>query len=196
MLAGAVSARVRRAVLTVTGFMQESTMPPGVSFGISVVLSFVAWGVVARRYIWPALRNKTRADALRPILVLHGFRFVGLAFLVPGVVSPDLPPAFARPAAYGDLLTAILALLALACLRSKLGIVLAWVFNIVGSADLLHAFYRGNDTTVGVAPGLQGAAYFITTVLVPLLLITHGLVFRLLLHKGAVAASGGSQRAA
>jgi hypothetical protein len=29
--------------------------------------------------------------------------------------------------------------------------------------------------------GLQGAAYFIPTVLVPLLLITHGLVFRLLL---------------
>jgi hypothetical protein len=114
---------------------------------------------------------------------LHTFRFVGLAFLVPGVVSPDLPAAFARPAAYGDLATAILALLAIAALRSRPGTILVWALNIVGSADLLYAFYEGNRTGVGLAPGLQGAAYFIPTVLVPLLLITHGLVFRLLLKK-------------
>jgi hypothetical protein len=111
---------------------------------------------------------------------LHSFRFVGLAFLVPGVVSPDLPAAYARPAAYGDLATAILALLAIAALRNKLGIILVWAFNLLGTADLLHAFYEGNRTGVGLAPGMQGAAYFIATVLVPLLLITHGVVFRLL----------------
>jgi hypothetical protein len=60
---------------------------------------------------------------------------------VPGVVSPDLPAAFARPAAYGDLIAAVLALLALAGLWSRLGIVLVWVFNLWGSADLLYAFY-------------------------------------------------------
>jgi len=32
---------------------------------------------------------------------------------VPGVVSPDLPSAFAHSAAYGDIIAAILALLAL-----------------------------------------------------------------------------------
>jgi hypothetical protein len=150
-------------------------------FGISVVLSFVAWGIVAARYIWPALRLLPRADALRPLLLLHSFRFVGLAFLVPGVVSPDLPAAFARPAAYGDLATAILALLAIATLRSRLGTVLVWAFNLLGTADLLNAFYEGNR--IALAPGLQGAAYFIPTVLVPLLLITHGLVFRILLKR-------------
>lgn len=56
-----------------------------------------------------------------------------------------------------------------------------WAFNILGSADLLNAFYQGNR--IGLAPGQQGAAYFIPTVLVPLLLITHGLVFRLLLKR-------------
>jgi hypothetical protein len=106
---------------------------------------------------------------------------VGLAFLVPGVVSPELPSAFARPAAYGDLATAILALLAITALRTKLGDLLVWVFNILGSADLLYAFYQGNRT--GLEAGLQGAAYFIPTVLVPLLLITHGLVFRILLKR-------------
>ena len=113
---------------------------------------------------------------------LHGFRFIGLAFLVPGVVSPELPSAFARPAAYGDLLAAALALLALAALRSPLGIGLVWVFNLVGTADLLHAIYLGR-IGVGVEPGQLGAAYFIPTVVVPLLLVTHGLVFRLLLAR-------------
>ena len=149
-------------------------------FGISVAVSFIAWAVVMQQYLWPALRSQSRTNALRPILLLHSFRFVGLAFLVPGVVSPDLPAAYARPAAYGDLATAILALLAIAALRNKLGIILVWAFNLLGTADLLHAFYEGNRTGVGLAPGMQGAAYFIPTVLVPLLLITHGVVFRLL----------------
>src|SRR5262249_42386397 len=152
-------------------------------FGINVLSSFIVWGVFTRSYIWPRLRHRPRADALRPILSLHGFRFVGLALLIPGVVSPNLPAAFARPAAYGDLATAIVALAALATLRSRLGVFLVWGFNLLGSLDLLHAFYAGGRTGVGLDPGLQGATYFIPTALVPLLLITHGLVFRILTRK-------------
>jgi hypothetical protein len=153
---------------------------PEALFGISIALGFLAWGVVAARVLWPALRERSRADALHPILVLHSFRFIGLAFLVPGVVSPELPAGFARPAAYGDLIAAVLALIALAGLRTRFGIALVWVFNVWGTADLLHAYYQGR-VGVGVEPGQLGAAYFIPTVVVPLLLITHALVFRLLL---------------
>jgi hypothetical protein len=156
-------------------------MPPQALFGISITLSFVAWGIVTARYFWPRLGTQPRAQALKPLLLLHSFRFVGLAFLVPGVVSPDLPIAFARPAAYGDLIAAVLALLSLALLASRMGIVSVWVFNIWGTADLLNAFYQGNLT--GLAPGQMGATYFIPTVIVPVLLITHGLVFRLLLQR-------------
>ena len=168
-------------------------MPPQALFGISIALSFLAWGIIAARYLWPALHKQPRANALRPLLLLHSFRFIGLAFLVPGVVSPDLPDGFARPAAYGDLIAAALALLALAGLQSRLGIGLVWVFNLWGSADLLYAYYQGR-VGVGVEPGQLGAAYFIPTVVVPLLLITHGLVFRLLLHADGVATSRGNQR--
>lgn len=155
-------------------------MPPLAIFGISVLFSFLVWGIIGARDIWPALKGRPRAAALRPILLLHSFRFIGLAFLVPGVVSPELPAAFARPAAYGDLTTAVLALLALATLNSGIGIVLVWAFNCVGTVDLLYAFYQGNQTDL--EPGLQGAAYFIPTVVVPLLLVTHALVFRILLR--------------
>ncbi len=149
-------------------------------FGINVLFAFFVWTIVVTRYVWPALRSRSRSDALRPILLLHAFRFVGLAFLVPGVVSPELPDAFARPAAYGDLVTALLALLSLAALRTQVGLGFVWLFNLVGTVDLLFAFYQGNRLGMGYDPGLWGAAYFIPALLVPLLLVTHVLVFRIL----------------
>ena len=79
-------------------------MPVQALFGLSVLLSFVAFGIIAKLYIVPKLRAKHRQDAVLPLVVLHTFRFVGLSFLVPGVVSPSLSPAFAAPAAYGDLI--------------------------------------------------------------------------------------------
>jgi hypothetical protein len=157
-------------------------------FFASIALSFIAWGIVAARYLWPRLGGLPRSEALRPLLVLHCFRFEGLVFLVPGVVSPDLPAAFAHSAAYGDVIAALLALLSLAWLsRGRIGVVLAWIFNLWGSADLLNAFYQANSAAL--LPGQLGAAYFIPTLLVPLLLITHGIAFRILLrHQPALIA--------
>ena len=140
----------------------------------------IAWAIVAARYIWPALRLRQRSEALRPLLILHSFRFLGLAFLVPGVVSPDLPGAFATAAAFGDIVAAALALLSLLSLQSAPGLVVAWIFNVWGFVDLVNAFYQANAT--GLSPGQLGAAYFIPTLIVPLLLITHGLAFRVLLQ--------------
>ena len=71
------------------------------AFFVSIAFSLIACGVVTARYMWPELRLRSRAEALRPLLILHSFRFIGLAFLVPGVVSPDVPSAFAQSAAYG-----------------------------------------------------------------------------------------------
>jgi hypothetical protein len=173
----------------------ESVMEPRAVFGISVLLGLVVWGMIGARDIWPALRRRPRAEALRPLLLLHAFRFVGLAFLVPGVVAPDLPAGFARPAAYGDLATSILALLAIAALGRRPGTMLVWVFNVVGTVDLLNAFYQGNRLGVGITPGLQGAAYFIPTVLVPLLLVTHVLVFCILLRTDAAVGPRGGYSA-
>jgi hypothetical protein len=165
-------------------------MEAQVIFLISVLMGVVVWALIGARYIWPALRLRPRPEALRPLLLLHAFRYAGLAFLVPGVVSPDLPDAFARPAAYGDLATSLLALFGIATLGSRLGTIIVWVFNTVGTIDLLYAFYRADRVGVGIAPGLQGAAYYIPTLLVPLLLVTHVLVFRILLRTDAVSRPG------
>jgi hypothetical protein len=164
-------------------------MPSPVLFGISVAFGLAAWGAVAWHYIWPELRERPSPENLKPILLLHGFRFLGLALVVPGVVSRELPATFAQPVAYGDLISAILALLALAALGTQTGTVLTWVFNTFGTADLLFAFYQGGRISLPDNPGLLGAGYFILTAYVPLLLITHGLAFRILLRAKAVAPS-------
>ncbi len=77
--------------------------------GIGVAFGLLAGSVFGVLYLWPQLRQRSAADALRPLLVMHAFRFIGMSFLVPGVVSPDLPSRFAHSAAWGDLLAALLA---------------------------------------------------------------------------------------
>jgi hypothetical protein len=156
----------------------------------------VVWGAVAWHYIWPALRERSSPENLKPILLLHGFRFLGLAFLLPGVVSPELPTTFAQPVAYGDFISAILALLALTTLGSRTGTALTWAFNTFGTADLLFAFYLGSRVSLPNTPGLLGAGYFILAAYVPLLLITHALAFRILLRTKAVALSPSKVRVA
>jgi hypothetical protein len=155
-------------------------------WGITVAFSLLAWGVYAAQYMWPAIKQRERSEALRPILVLHGFRYIGLLVLIPGVVSPQLvSTVFARGLAYGDLAAATLSLLALAALHTRLAQPLVWLFNIFGTLDLLNAFYQGNRISLAQTPGLLGAGYFIPIFVVPLLLVTHVLVFRVLMRKQA-----------
>jgi hypothetical protein len=172
-------------------------MPVPLIWGITVAFGFLAWGVFAAQYIWPALSKRERAEALRPILVLHGFRYIGLAVLIPGVVSPELSTtAFARELAYGDLMAATLALVALAAIGTRSSGALVWIFNIIGTADLLNAFYQGSRISLADNPGALGAAYFIPVLGVPLLLVTHFLVFRLLMRKEIPVFSHDAGRAA
>src|SRR5271170_4641756 len=102
-----------------SGFIGGSVMRAQICFFVSIVFSFVAWGAVIGSLILPELRRRGRNEALRPLLMFHSFRFVGLAFLVPGVVSPDLPAAFAEGAAYGDIVAAALGRAGRAAARLK-----------------------------------------------------------------------------
>lgn len=152
-------------------------------FGVSILMSFVAFGLATKVFIWPYLKTKERNRALLLLMVPHAFRFVGLSFLVPGVVSSSLPSAFAAPAAYGDLVAAILAIAASIALfkRWSLAIGLIWLFNVWGTTDLLYAFYNALFV-VNLDARTLGAAFYIPTAVVPPLLITHGLIFWLLVR--------------
>src|SRR5262249_15034631 len=150
-------------------------------FGFSILMSFVVFGLVTKFFIWPYLKGREQKAALLPLVVPHTFRFAGLSFLVPGVVSASLPSAFATPAAYGDLIAAILAIVASIALfkRWSVSIPFVWLFNVWGAADLLFAFYQG-QFGIHLDAGMLGAAFFIPTAWVPFLLILHGLIFWIL----------------
>ncbi len=148
-------------------------MSPLAIFGLQFVLSLVVMGLLAKWVLAPWLARQTQREALFWLTIPHAFRYIGMVFLVPGVVAKPLPDGFATPAAYGDLATGLLALVALVLLRTNVrgAVAVVWLFNIVGTVDLLNAL-RHQD----VVPYF-GAAWFIPTFLVPLLLVTHFMMF-------------------
>ena len=99
---------------------------------VSIVMGLTAYGLIAKWYLMPVLLSLPQARALVPLLLFHCFRFIGLAFLIPGVTSQPLDSRFANPAAYGDLLAALLAFLGILALRRgwRSAILLVWIFNI------------------------------------------------------------------
>ena len=142
-------------------------------FALQFIMSLVVWGSLAYWLLAPWLEKKSVNEALFFLTVPHAFRHIGMVFLVPGVVARPLPEAFAGPAAYGDLLTGVLAFLALVALRKSWSMarVSVWLFNIIGTIDLLNALPQTN-----AVPDF-GAAWYIPTMLVPLLLVTHAMIF-------------------
>jgi hypothetical protein len=159
-------------------------MPPQIIFQVQLVLGYVAWLLCFRAYAWPKLKVMDPVDAHRAIAALHSFRFLGLVFILPGVVGPALPTSFAPFAAYADLATGLLALLALATFRIP---TLFWLFviafNLIGIVDFLVDYYHAIRAGLPEVAGQLGAAYAIPILFVPLLMITHLAAFYLLLRR-------------
>jgi hypothetical protein len=88
----------------------------------------------------------------------------------------------------------VLALLALLALRQRwpVAIPMVWLFNIEGFLDLLNALFQGFRFT---PDGHLGATYFIPAVVVPALLVTHIMVFLLLLRSEGAASGAGDVEA-
>ncbi len=115
-----------------------------VVFNVQFTLSFVLLALAFRWYALPRLRAMPPAQALTLALFPGATRFMGLMFLVPSV-TPGMPSGFAVPAAYGDTLSALIALAALVASRSgsSAGRPLAWLYVVVGGADLAYGLFLG-----------------------------------------------------
>ena len=153
-------------------------------FPIHLVLGYVGWLLCVGVYILPKLQAMDRLEAHRAIATFHSFRFFGLVFILPGVVGPHLPQDFAAFAAYGDLATGLLAMLALLSVRVR---PLFWLFvvafNVVGTADLVLDYYHAVRIGLPALAGQLGAAYAIPVLYVPALMISHVLAFYLLTRR-------------
>ena len=159
-------------------------MSPEIIFNLHLILSYVAWLLCFGVYVMPRLQSMDLVAAQRAIATLHSFRFFGLVFILPGVVGPNLPVAgFATFAAYWDLATGVLAMLALLTVRIR---PLFWLFvvafNLVGVVDLILDYYHAIQVGLPAMAGQLGATYAIPVIYVPVLMITHVVAFYLLLR--------------
>src|SRR5215831_12698261 len=158
-------------------------MSPETLFRIQLVLGYVAWLLCFNAYLWPWLKSMDRVEAQRAIATVHSFRFFGLIFILPGVVGPTLPADFAVFAAYWDLATGVLAMLALLTVRIR---PLFWLFvvafNLVGTADLILDYYHAVRVGLPAVAGQLGATYAIPVIYVPALMITHVAALYLLMR--------------
>jgi hypothetical protein len=154
-----------------------------VIFDRVIVLNLVAntaiFYIAARLYLLPLIPRVPLKQILVPILLFHSMRHLGTMFLTRGATYPGLPSQFANKAAFGDLVTAILAFVAIPLVLSGSGLAkpAVWVFNVVGTIDLLVAI---TTATIYNAPATMGPAYWIPAVWVPALLVTHYVTFVLL----------------
>ena len=157
-------------------------MSPETIFNLQLVLGYGAWLLCFRVYLLPRLKSMDKVEVHRAIATLHSFRFFGLVFVLPGVVG-NLPASFATFAAYWDLATGVLAMLALITVRmGPLFWLFVVAFNLVGVIDLILDYYHAIQVGLPAFAGQLGATYVIPIIYVPVLMITHVVAFYFLLH--------------
>lgn len=150
-------------------------------------LSIFVYGLLARWYVTPRLSRLPAKEVLALLVIPHMFRYIGLSFEVPQLAGFSLRADFAGAAAYGDLASAFLAILAVFALRNdwRISIPLAWVFNTVGVVDLANALRQIDVVTQ------FGVVWYIPTFIVPVLLVTHFMIFtRLVAHAFSAGKAG------
>lgn len=162
---------------------------------VSYSVVFVALGLTGRWYLWPAIKDRAPKTALTPLLLYAGFRVNGLMFLMPGLVSTQLPRAFAMPTAYGDLAAALLALTSLWPVRTEKNAALpmVWLFNIVGLLDLIYA----NISTFKdqVDPTYLGVSYYLAVINVPAMVVVHVVIFVYLIRRTRIVGGANGSEA-
>ncbi len=143
---------------------------------VNLLFSTLVFWIAARIYVFPRLQELKPRTILLPILLLHSFRHLGLMFLAPGATYSGIPAAFAYPAAFGDLLAAVLAISAVPAVarQGRSARSLVWLFNVEGTLDLLVAIVLA---TLYDASAYMGPAYWIPAFWVPALLVTHYIAF-------------------
>jgi hypothetical protein len=156
-------------------------------FGGSAAAGIIGWGTIFATIIWPKMKQQPRVQQLKILTALNFFRYFATTMLIAGLVSHKLPPGFADPAAFGDLISLGLAYIAFIGLQrskaDKPSLLPVWIFNIVGSADLLLAMVLGPALIRD--PGDFGLSYIVPTVYVPLLLVGHFYAFKVLSQRSS-----------
>lgn len=146
-------------------------------FLLQTALSSVVFALLAIDFVAPAVATLPLATAIPPLLIPHLFRHAGMSNLTGLVTDPNLPRAFAKPQAYGDLIAMVLAVICFLALRFAplpAARVSLWAFTLWGTGDLVYAVVTG--VKVRLYEYKLGFFWFTPTFYVPLLLASHALI--------------------
>jgi len=152
-------------------------------FVLQMVLTVAVYGLIAKWYLAPAVAHLSLYQTLGFLMLPHALRHIGLTAIVPVVVDPAAPKQWKNPVGYGDLITALLAVITLLTLRADLGfaIVLVWITNLFGFADFVNAGVQA--TKVNAYDYKLGGFWFLPTFFVPSLVVTHFWMFWILVRE-------------
>ena len=117
------------------------------SLTVNLLFSTAVFWVAAQLYLVPILPLLGARAVLQPVL-LQTLRHLGLMFLAPGAIYAGIPLNFTFPAAFGDVLVALLALATLFALVNywRAARLLVWISGVEGSVDLLVAMALATAT--------------------------------------------------
>ncbi|HMF97560.1 MAG TPA: hypothetical protein VKE96_24840 [Vicinamibacterales bacterium] len=158
-------------------------MSPTALFGVQFTFSLVVFAAVAVWYIGPALRSRPVTDALVPLFLVHALRYLPSSAFAPGQIDPRVPADAMSAIAFGDLASAVLALLAAVFLHYRWtgALAVAWVVNVVTSIDWLYAGFLAASRQLVTYP--MGGNWYIINYYVPVIGVIHVMIFARLLEE-------------
>jgi hypothetical protein len=158
-------------------------MNPTTLMGVQFTFSLVVFGVVANWYIAPALRKLPVSSALVPLFLVHALRYLPSSAFAPGQVDARVPMNAMAAIAYGDLASAILALVAALFLHYQWSgaIAVAWIVNVVASIDWLYAGFLAASHRLVTYP--MGGNWYIINYYVPVIGVIHVMIFARLIGE-------------
>ena len=147
------------------------------------LISLVVYAAIARWYVAPWLKLRTRADALVPLLWVHVFRYVALNVFSAQQTGFPISNSGAMEIVIGDVAGTVMAFAAIALLRRRfwLAIPLAWMLAIETIYDTITNIEGGmREHLMGAAGGVTWVVlvFFVPAVVVSLALLIWQLYAR------------------
>jgi len=170
-------------------------MSPLALSGLQFTLSLVLFALVATWYVTPALDKLPARAALAPLFLVHALRYLPSSAFAPGQVGAAVPMNAMAEIAYGDLASAVLALVAAWALyhRWSGAVVVAWFVNTLTSLDWLNAGYVAVSNRLATYP--MGGNWYIINYYVPLIGVVHVMIFARLFRMRATPRGDGHRLA-
>ncbi|MCB9681334.1 MAG: hypothetical protein H6733_07650 [Alphaproteobacteria bacterium] len=160
-------------------------MTPTLLLGLQITLGFAIAIEAVRAPSVRAWLVGPPERVLPGLLWVHVGRFLPLGILAPGQVDGAVPRAVLHVIAWGDAISAVLALAAIARLRAGAADArgLAWAFALVGSVDIVAAL--GAGLGAGIQHHALGVGWFVLVGYVPVVCVAQALVVWTLMRAGA-----------